>query len=150
MPKLSEIYEDLYNLGAVLIAEYAPLPTGADACVVEADGLYGVFFDLNQLDTISKERAAASHEWAHIATGATYTMGATPSVVQAAERRATRAQIKKLLPFPEMRAAMEGGYTEPYQLAEHFEVPEDLIQQAVDYYTGPCGLSFRDPSENCC
>lgn len=44
MPKLSEIYEDLYNLGAVLIAEYAPLPTGADACVVEADGLYGVFF----------------------------------------------------------------------------------------------------------
>ena len=49
-----------------------------------------------------------------------------------------------------MRAAMEAGYTELYQLAEYFEVPEDLIQQAVEYYTGPCGLSFRDNTEDCC
>lgn len=150
MLKLAEIYEDLYNLGAVLIAEYKRLPAETDACVVAADGMYGVFFDLDKLDTVAKERAAASHEWAHIVTGATYTIGATPCVIQAAERRATRAQIKKLLPFSEMRAAMKAGYTELYQLAEYFEVPEDLIQQAVEYYTGPCGLSFRDASEDGC
>ena len=57
---------------------------------------------------------------------------------------------KKLLPFSEMRAAMEDGYTELYQLAEYFEVPEDLIRQAVEYYTGPCGLSFRDTSGEGC
>ena len=39
---------------------------------------------------------------------------------------------------------------ETSKLAEYFEVPEDLIQQAVDYYTGPCGLSFRDNTEDCC
>lgn len=143
MPKLAELYEDLYNLGAVLVAEYAPLPGDADATVVEADGRYGVFYDLNLIDSMAKERVAAAHEWAHIATGATYTLGATPAMVQAAERKATRAQIKKLLPFEEMRAAMDAGYTEVWELAEYFEVPEEFIRQAIDYYTGPCGLSFQ-------
>ena len=32
-------------------------------------------------------------------------------------------------------------------LAEYFEVPEDLIQQAVDYYTGPCGLVFLENND---
>ena len=143
MPKLAELYEDLYALGAVLVAEYAPLPGNADATVVGADGLYGVFYDLNLIDSMAKEKVAAAHEWAHIATGATYTLGATASMIQAAERKATRAQIKKLLPFEEMRAAMDGGYTEPHELADYFEVTEDLIREAIAYYTGPCGLSFQ-------
>lgn len=142
MQELAELYKDLYDLGAVLVAEYAPLPGDADATVVEADGRYGIFFDLNLIDTFAKEKVAAGHEWAHISTGATYTLGATQAVIQAAERRATRAQIKKLLPFEEMRTAIHSGYTESYELAEYFDVTEDLIRQAIEYYTGPCGLRF--------
>jgi hypothetical protein len=37
---------------------------------------------------------------------------------------------------------MREGDREVWQLAEKFDVSEDLIRQAVDYYTGPCGLSF--------
>lgn len=37
---------------------------------------------------------------------------------------------------------MKSGYREVWELAEYFEVPEDLIRQAIEYYTGPCGLSF--------
>lgn len=143
MPKLAELYEDLYDLGAVLVAEYAPLPGDADAAVVEADGQYGVFYDLNLIDSMAKEKVAAAHEWAHISSGATYTLGATPAMIQAAERKAIRAQIKKLLPFEEMRAAMEDGHTEPWELAEYFEVTEDFVLEAIGYYTGPCGLSFQ-------
>lgn len=143
MPKLAELYEALYDLGAVLVAEYAPLPGKADAAVVEADGLYGVFYDLNLINSMAKERVAAAHEWAHIITGATYTLGATPAMIQAAERKATRAQIEKLLPFDEMRAAMDAGCTETWELADRFEVTEEFVREAIDYYTGPCGLSFQ-------
>ena len=58
------------------------------------------------------------------------------------EQRADRWAIKKLLPFEEMKAAITQGNTEIYELADYFTLPEDLIRQAIDYYTGPCGLSF--------
>lgn len=141
MTQLADIYQELYDLGAVMIAEYKPLPCGTDAAIVEVEGQYGIFYDLNMIDTIAKERAAA-HEWAHIVTGSTYTAGATPAVIQRAELRATTAQIKKLLPAEELRAAMQNGYESTWALAELFQVPEDLIRGAVDYYTGPCGMTF--------
>lgn len=142
MTQLADIYQDLYDFGAIMIAEYKQLPCGTDAAVVEVDGRYGIFYDLNQIDTIAKERAAAAHEWGHIVTGATYTAGATTAVIQKAERRATIAQIKKLLPADELEAAMKDGYETTWALADYFQVPEGLIRGAVDYYTGPCGIVF--------
>ncbi len=65
-------------------------------------------------------------------------------MIQAAEWKATRAQIKKLLPFEEMRAAMNAGYTEVWELSEYFDVTEDMVRRAIVYYTGPCGLNFQN------
>ena len=142
MPQFSQIYEELHDLGAILIAEYRPLPCDTDAAVIEVNGRYGIFFDLTKINSLAKERAAASHEWAHIATGATYTVGATRAMIQRAELRASKAQIKKLLPFEELRAAIKDGRTELNELADLFDVPADLMQEAICYYTGPCGLKF--------
>ena len=58
------------------------------------------------------------------------------------------AQIKKLLPFDDMKAAIVGGIcTNDFELAEYFEVTVELVESAVEYYTGHLGLSFRDEDE---
>lgn len=143
MEKLTRLYNELSDMGVSLFSGRYAFDGEYDALVVAKDSLLGMFLDIDRIRTVRQELVAVGHEWAHIATGATYTMGATPAMIQAAERKATRAQIKKLLPFDEMRAAMDAGYTEVWELAERFEVTEDFVQEAVDYYTGPCGLSFQ-------
>lgn len=144
MKKLAKIYEELYDMDVILFAGHRRLPDDTDAMVIEWNDSYGIFYDLNQIDTPEKELLAASHEWAHIVTGATYTMGATPAMIQRAELRASRAQIKKLLSFEELSEAIHLGYTEPFALADHLELPEQIVRQAIDYYTGSCGLSFAN------
>ena len=114
------------------------------------DGSCAIAIDPFKLVNTADETYKLAHELGHCETGSFYSQYAPFDERGRNEARATRWAIKKLLPFDEMRTAMEEGYTEPYQLAEYFEVPEDLIQQAVEYYTGPCGLSFRDASENDC
>lgn len=143
MEKLTRLYNELSSMGVSLFSGRYDFDGEYDALVATKGDLLGMFLDIDRIRTVQQELVAVGHEWAHIATGSTYTMGATPAMIQAAERKATRAQIKKLLPFEEMRAAMEAGYVEPWELAEYFEVTEDFVQEAINYYTGPCGLCFQ-------
>lgn len=143
MEKLTKLYNELAGMGVSLFSGRYDFEDEYDATVISTNGLLGIFLDINRIRTVKQELVAVGHEWAHITTGTTYKDGATPAMIQAAERKATRAQIKKLLPFEEMRAAMDAGCTEVCELAERFEVTEDFVQEAIDYYTGPCGLSFQ-------
>lgn len=113
-----------------------------DSVIVSDGSHYGIFLDIDKIRTIAHEKEAVAHEWAHWISGATYTFDAPPAVRQKAEVQADRRQIKKLLPFDEMRAAMQNGITEVWELAEFFNVSESLITDAVEFYTGPCGLKF--------
>lgn len=142
MEKLTEIYNDLSAMGAYLFSGNYAFEDGYDSAVVDIGGYTGIFLDIEKIRTLSAELAAVSHEWAHIVTGTTHSHDAPVRLIAWGETKATRAQIKKLLPYEEMRAAMKSGYREVWELAEYFEVPEDLIRQAIEYYTGPCGLSF--------
>lgn len=143
MEKLTELYNDLVNMDVEVMSGCYKMSGECDSTVIRLGNAYGIFLDIDRIRTVCQEVEAVGHEWAHITTGATYTVGATPAMIQAAERKATRAQIKKLLPFEEMRATVDAGYTEVWELAERFEVTEDFVQEAIDYYTGPCGLSFQ-------
>ena len=142
MTQLCDIYQQMHEEGTVMIARYKPLPCEADAAVIDLGGQYGIFYDLSKLDTLAKEKSAAFHEWAHLHTGAMYRAGATASVIQRAEHRARIAQIRKMLPAEELRAAMEYGHTTVWELAEYFSVPEDDIRDAIEYYTCNCGIEF--------
>lgn len=142
MTKLTQFYEELYNMGAVLIAENRRLPGDTDAMVIEDNGEYAVFFDLTKLPDEVSELMAASHEWAHIVTGATYRIGATPAQIQWAENRALRKQIERLLPYEEIVQAVDLGFTECWSIAEFLGLPERFVRDAIAYYSGPCGLTL--------
>lgn len=140
--RLTEIYKELQDGGVFLSSGSYHLKGECDSIVV-CDGIrYGIFLDIDKIQTLVQEKEAVSHEWAHIVTGATYTFDVPPAVRQKAERRAEVAKIKKLLPFDELRGAIKNGYNTIFELSEYFMVSEDTVSQAVEYYTGPCGLRF--------
>ena len=148
MERLIALYEYAEDRG--IDVDWCTMFRAESLSVKLEDGSCAIAIDPFKIHSDADEISKLAHELGHCETDSFYCQYAPLDERGRNEARASRWAIKKLLPFGEMRAAMEAGYTELYQLAEYFEVPEDLIQQAVDYYTGPCGLSFRGNTEDCC
>lgn len=142
MEELTEIYNDLLDKGVMMYAGNYHLSGDTDAATIKLGDNFGVFLDVNKIRTLRQEKEAVVHEWAHIVEDATYCVDAPPAIRQKAELRAERRTIKKLLPVEQLRAAMQNGITEVWELAEFFNVSESLILDAVEFYTGPCGLKL--------
>lgn len=142
MEKLIEIYNELEREGAYLFSGTYNLPEDCDAATIKLNGKFGVFLDIDKIRTLAQEKEAVSHEWAHICEDATYHMDAPADVKRQAEVRANRAQIKKVLPWSELCQAVYDGCDTPYLLSERFDLSEEFIQSAIDYYIGPCGYHF--------
>ena len=52
------------------------------------------------------------------------------------------SERKRYLPFEELQNAVSAGYTEPWQLAEYFQLPETAVRGALNYYLRVRGLRF--------
>ena len=142
MNRLISLYEYAENRG--IDVDWCTMFRVESLSVKLEDGSCAIAIDPFKIHSNADEISKLAHELGHCETDSFYSQYAPLDERGRNETRAAHWAIKKLLPFDEMMAAMEAGCTELYQLAEYFEVPEGLIQQAVDYYTGPCGRSFRE------
>ena len=106
------------------------------------DGACAVAIDPSKLGGTADETEKLAHELGHCATGAFYNRNAPLDERGRCETRAERWAIRQVLPYESLKRAMRQGFTEPAQLAEYFEVSEQMVQKAIEYYTGPCGLRF--------
>ena len=125
--------------------ESAPqgLPCGADAMIIQLiSGFTAILLDESLLETEAQLIVAIIHELAHYLEGALYTVGAPPALIYKAECKAERRQIQMLLPFEELREAVISGYDTLYSLADHFNLTEEFIHDAVDYYINIRGMRF--------
>lgn len=131
MHKLFLLYDELRNANVSLFDFQIP---NHPAATVELDGTYGVFIDTGQIRSIAEETYLVAHEAGHVMTGATHQIYSPLQLVAQHENRADRWAIRKLIPRNELTAALQSGFTEPWQLAEYFDLPEEFICKAVDYY----------------
>lgn len=135
MEILTELYQELYEDGVFLHSGNYGLSGECDSVIVSDDHEhYGIFLDIEKIRTPIQEKMAVSHEWGHYTTGSLYAIDASDIVRAQAERRAEKAQIKKLIPKDELDAAVADGRTEPWELAELFGVPEDFMRKALHFY----------------
>ena len=67
-------------------------------------------------------------------TGSFYNVYSPCDSRQRHENRADRWAIKKLITEDELERAVKKGYTELWELAEFFNVTEDLMRKAVSLY----------------
>lgn len=86
------------------------------------------------LESSADALAVLSHEIGHCETGAFYNVYSPFDIRSRHERRADVWAIKKLLPKEELIKAFENGYNNRYELSEYFDVPEDFMQKALEYY----------------
>lgn len=100
------------------------------AVVIHSDCKY---YDTNE------KKVQLAHELGHCATGTFYNENSL-ELRSRCEYRADKWAIKKLLPEEELIEAFEQGYTESWQIADYFDLPEKFIRKACKfygYYNGP-------------
>ena len=104
---------------------------------------YAVFLDFTQIRSTRLLRGVCCHEMAHVATGALHKVDSPFELAERSEYRANRWTAQHYLSQQDFREAFDLGYTEPWQLAEFFDMPERDIRSALTYWTQRRGVDFN-------
>ena len=110
------------------------LPQTQSLSLMNNDGSCAVAIDPFGLNSTKDEKIRLAHELGHCVTGSFYNRYSDFDIKAKSEYKADKWAIKKLIPKDELQAAFEQGYTEPWDLAEYFNVTEEFIIKAVNYY----------------
>ena len=104
---------------------------------------YAVFLDFSKIRSARLLRGVCCHELGHIATGALHRVDSPYELVERSEYRANRYMAQHFLSEADFREAFAAGYTELWQLAEYFDMPESDVQWALDYWSNAKGIDFN-------
>ena len=99
-----------------------------------------IFMNENVYCTNAERYTVLVHERAHLDSGAMYSAYTPLITMEQCETRAWKRAVMTALPFADLLAAFESGYTEVWQLAEYFEVTEDFIRKAAEIYVSIGGV----------
>jgi len=121
---------NLYDIAASNGFEvyYYPLRHMKSISTPEAIGI-----DVDMLSSTQEEKECLAHELGHCMTGSFYRVDTLESRGRM-EERANRWAYKVALPLSELSEALENGITEPWELAEYFDLPQKFIEKALCYY----------------
>lgn len=103
---------------------------------------YAIFLDFNRIRSARLLKGICCHELGHAATGALHKVDSPFETVGRSEHRAHRFVAEHYLREEDFREAFREGYTEMWQLAEYFDLPEEVIQSAYQYWTQNQGIVF--------
>ena len=78
-----------------------------------------------------------------MATGALHKVDSPFELAERSEYRAQRWTAEQYLTEEEFRDAFAAGYTELWQLAEYFDMPEWDVNAALTYWTQRKGINFN-------
>ncbi len=111
---------------------------------VRDDGYYAVFLDFTKIQSTRLLRGVCFHEMGHVATGALHKVDSPYELVERSEYRAAKWVTENYLTEEAFRAAFSDGYTELWQLAEYFDLPERCIEDALTYWRERKGVDFTN------
>lgn len=122
-----ELYKEADKLNITILT--GCLPHAKALCIPGYIAL-----DYSLVGTVADERVHTAHELGHCATESFYTKRDPDFIVQRYENRANRWAIKKLVPEDELKDAIACGMTEPWELANYFDVTQEFMELAMWYY----------------
>ncbi len=123
------------------VIPYAGCPQ--PGATVRDGSFYGVFLDFSKIKSTRLLRGVCFHELGHVATGALHKVDSPYELVERSEYRAKRWAAEQYLTDEDFRMAFADGYTEPWQLAEYFDLPQADVQAALNYWTQSKGIDFN-------
>lgn len=110
---------------------------------IRDQGVYAVFLDFTQIQSMRLLRGVCFHELGHVATGALHKVDSPYELVERSEYRANRWATENYLTEEAFREAFAAGCTELWQLSEYFDLPEPCIQAALTYWQERKGIDFH-------
>ncbi len=101
---------------------------------------HAIAMDVDKIRDSREETAILGHELGHCMTGSFYRVNSSLETRERMEERANRWAIEELLPWPDLKKALYSGITEPWDLAEFFDLPQWFIEKAANFYRENCGF----------
>ena len=141
MFELSQFYE-YCRKNRVDVIPYAGIPH--PGATIRDREQYAVFLDFTQIRSTRLLRGVCCHELAHVATGALHKVASPYELVERSEYRANRYTAQNFLTAEDFREAFQSGYTEAWQLAEYFDMPEQDVKNALTYWSERRGIDFNN------
>ena len=117
----------------------APKP----GATIRDGGDYAVFLDFTKIRSTRLLRGVCIHELGHVATGALHKVDSPYELVERSEYRANRWTTETYLSEEAFREAFAEGYTELWELAEYFDLPEKCVADALTYWKERKGIDFE-------
>lgn len=131
MVELKNIFADMEKEKVSLF----PYEVGEEKSVtIEINNQYAIFLDTFRVKTVTETKWILAHELGHCATGCTHKVSSSLDLVEKHEYKANKWAIERYIPFEKLSAAIQEGFSERWQLAEYFDMPEPFIEKALNYY----------------
>ncbi len=138
---LANFYQFCEN-NDVDIIPYLNAPS--EGTTIRDEDYYAIFLDITKLRSIKVYNGVCLHEVGHVATGALHKVDSPYETVERSEYRANRWGFENYLKAEEFKEAFAAGYTELWQLADYFDLPEETIKKALTYWTERRGINFNE------
>jgi hypothetical protein len=108
------------------------------------DGMeMAIFLDFSLITGTRQLKGVCLHEQGHAATGALHKVCSPFETVERSEYRANRWCAEHYLTETDFRNAFRCGCTQLWELAEYFDLPEQDIEKALNYWTQCRGVDFQ-------
>ena len=140
MFEISDFY-DYCKTNGVDVIPYAGCPQ--PGATIRDQGFYAVFLDFTKIPSTRVLRGVCCHELGHAATGALHKVDSPFELVERSEYRANRYMAQTYLTEEDFREAFAAGYTELWQLAEYFDLPERDVKNALTYWSERQNVDFN-------
>lgn len=141
MFELSHFY-DYCQQNNVDIIPFGDMPAEGVTMRIGAD--YAIFLDFAQILSTQLLKGICFHELGHVSTGALHAVSSPYETIERSEYRANRWAAQHYLTVQEFQDAFSAGYTELWQLADYFDLPEKDIKNALTYRTERKGIDFNN------
>ncbi len=141
MFELGKFY-DFCKENGVQVIPFAGI--GKPGATVRDGKQYAIFLDFSQIHSTRLLRGVCCHEMSHVATGALHRANSPFESVERSEYRANRYAAQNFLTERAFRQAFAAGYTEPWQLADYFDLPQEDVEKALRYWTDAKGVDFNN------
>jgi Zn-dependent peptidase ImmA (M78 family) len=116
-----------------ITVEYCSLPKNKSMSFKSKDGDF-ILIDYSLIYSEARERVQMAHELGHCMTGSFYKRYSPYDIRSKHEYRATKWSIRRLISEADLNSAFKEGCVEIWELAERFNVTEDFMRKAVEYY----------------
>jgi hypothetical protein len=129
--QLSQLYEELEKNNISVNNVKLPIKK---AVIFKEGELVGVAVNYSKITTNREERIIMAEELAHFNIGSFYNLDASLYEINKNEELTKQEQIRYLMPPNELREFIRDEETTIYEISEHFNITEDLVFYAFNYY----------------